>query len=507
MLRRIPLALLLSVLALAVACTNKKVNNPLKDVGSKQPDKVLFDRAMDAMKHNRFDVARLTLQTLINTYPDSEFIARAKLSVADSWYAEGGSAALAQAEIEYNDFKTFFPNMAEAAEAQLKIANIHYQQMEKPDRDYTHALRAEQEYRNLILQFPEQAKLVATAKQRLMEVQEVLAQREFEIGRFYFLRPSYPAAIARLKSVVDQYPLYSKADEALYLLGQSYEAEVAMIRARPSCVNNRGPAGCVPELQKGRLIQDFAKQAADAYSRILTRYPVMERTDSAKLRLEALHQPIPRPTKAALAQNKAEEDSRRESPLTTRVMRNFSKHPDVAQASRVGEPTLVDPPSMSASEVMQQATRAMIGAPAAGNNSASVETVGKGAPGENQAAPRSDVPNAALSAEPAGSTAATAPPPDSNELAPNAPAAAPPEADSADELKPNVTQDNTQALPPPAQVNEIQAGSVTGGQAAASAAKPVDTASSSSSDDKADDAAISSSKKKKKKGLKKVVPF
>ncbi len=80
------------MLAFAVACTNKKVNNPLADVGSKQPDKVLFDRAMDAMKHNRFDVARITLQTLINTYPDSEYIARAKLAVADSWYAEGGSA-------------------------------------------------------------------------------------------------------------------------------------------------------------------------------------------------------------------------------------------------------------------------------------------------------------------------------------------------------------------------------------------------------------------------------
>src|SRR5690242_16024803 len=101
--RRIPVILLLGVLAFSIACTNKKVNNPLANVGSKQPDKVLFDRAMDALKHNRFDVARLTLQTLINTYPDSEFIARAKLGVADSWYAEGGSAALAQAEVEYKD--------------------------------------------------------------------------------------------------------------------------------------------------------------------------------------------------------------------------------------------------------------------------------------------------------------------------------------------------------------------------------------------------------------------
>jgi len=122
--RRFPVIVLLGALAFSVACTNKKVNNPLANVGSKQPDKVLFDRAMDAMKHNRFDVARMTLQTLINTYPDSEFIARAKLAVGDSWYAEGGTAALTQAEIEYKDFETFFPNMPEAAEAQLKIANI-----------------------------------------------------------------------------------------------------------------------------------------------------------------------------------------------------------------------------------------------------------------------------------------------------------------------------------------------------------------------------------------------
>src|SRR6202167_3368040 len=151
--RRASFVVVLSVLLrLTAACTNKKSVNPLANVGSKQPDKVLFDKAMDAMKHNRFDVARITLQTLINTYPDSEYIARAKLAVGDSWYAEGGTASLAQAEQEYRDFETFFPNMPEAAEAQLKIANIQYEQMEKADRDYTHAKRAGDEYRKMILQ-------------------------------------------------------------------------------------------------------------------------------------------------------------------------------------------------------------------------------------------------------------------------------------------------------------------------------------------------------------------
>src|SRR5206468_10168903 len=207
---------------------NKKVSNPLAKVDSKQPDKVLFDRGMDAMKHNHFDVARITMQTLIATYPDSEFVARAKLALADSWYAEGGSAGMAQAEQEYRDFETFFPNMPEAAEAQLKIANIHFSEMEKPDRDFTHAVRAEQEYRQVILQYPDNQKVVAEAKIKLMQVQEVIAEREYRVGRFYYLRGSYAAAIARLQSLVDRYPLYSKADEALYLIGQSYEQQIAL---------------------------------------------------------------------------------------------------------------------------------------------------------------------------------------------------------------------------------------------------------------------------------------
>src|SRR2546423_10878704 len=293
MFRRLPVLIALVFLTLFVAgCHHNKVANPIANVNSKQPDKVLFDRAMDAMNHGKYDVARMTLQTLINTYPDSEYIARAKLAVGDSWYAEGGSASLAQAETQYKDFITFFPNMPEAAEAQLKIANIHYQQMEKPDRDYTHAMRAEDEYRQLIMQFPD-SKLVPEAKQRLLEVQEVLAEREFRVGRFYYLRESYPAAIARLRSVVDRYPLYSQADEALYLLGQAYEGEIAMVRSRKG-----------NEVAKARMIQEFTNGAAESYSRIVTRCPLMNRMEEAKARLEALHQPVPRPTKTAVAQNK-----------------------------------------------------------------------------------------------------------------------------------------------------------------------------------------------------------
>jgi outer membrane protein assembly factor BamD len=317
---------------------------------------------MDAMRHNRFDVARLTLQTLINTYPDSEYIARAKLAVGDSWYAEGGTAALAQAEQEYNDFAIFFPNMPEAAEAQLKIANIHYQQMEKADRDYTHAKRAEDEYRKMILQYPD-SKLVPEAKQRLLEVQEVLGEREFEIGRFYYLRQSYPASIARLQSLVEKYPLYSRADEALYLLGQNYEGQIARMRTAPTCDVHGMPRGCATEALKARYIEELSKSAAAEYSKILTRYPLMDRSDDAKKRLAALHQPIPRPTKAAVAENRAEMNSRSESTTVQKLMGLVKKGPDMANAAKVGEPPLADPEPVAATSVVHKETFAAIGAP------------------------------------------------------------------------------------------------------------------------------------------------
>jgi outer membrane protein assembly factor BamD len=483
--RRIPLIVLLAVLlTLAAACTNKKSVNPLANVGSKQPDKVLFDKAMDAMHHNRFDVARLTLQTLINTYPDSEYIARAKLAVGDSWYAEGGTAALAQAEQEYSDFEIFFPNMPEAAEAQLKIANIHYQQMEKSDRDYTHAKRAEDEYRKMILTYPD-SKLVPEAKQRLLEVQEVLADREYEIGRFYYLRESYPASIARLQSLVDKYPLYSRADEALYLLGQDYEAQIARIRNGPSCDAKGLPRGCVPEAVKGRYVGELTKDASREYDKILTRYPMMDRADDARKRLTALHQPVPRPTKAAVAQNKAEIASRSEASITQKMMGLIKKGPDVAKAAKTGEPTLVEPEPVSVRDVIRGET---FGASGGGEKTLGVEIVKPNESGASDAA----APAGATPGSPFGAAATgTAPPAnDANELKPTAPA-------DSNELKPTDTGADP-SLPPPVQVNEIQSGQ-SSSSSSATAANADNTPAS--------DEDLSSSKKKRKKGLKKLNPF
>ncbi len=305
---------LAAVLLSGCGFRRKKYENPIA-TDSAQPDKTLFDRAIYDLEKSRYEVARLTLQTLINTYPDSEYLAKAKLAIADSWYRQGGSSALAQAEAEYKDFITFFPTMEESVEAQLKVAMIHYQQMEKPDRDRTHAIRAEQELKQLLIQFPN-SKFSEEAMQRLREVQEVLAEGEFRIGRFYFIKGSNRAAVARLKDLADHYPYYSQADTALWMLAKTYE----------------------------RSGKEFQDPAALAYSRIASDYPLSDHLDEAKQRLGQWKKPIPEAKPEAIARMKFEQEHRETTGMVRRSMGIFSKRPDVSMAAKTGDPMLVNIP-------------------------------------------------------------------------------------------------------------------------------------------------------------------
>src|SRR6202051_4761840 len=116
----------------------------------------------------------------------------AQIAGGDSWYRESGSAELTPAAGEVSDF--------------------------------TNAQQAEKAYRDMINMFPDSA-LIPRAKQKLRDVQEVLAERETQIGLYYESRENFNASIARLKTVVDTFPLYSKSDQALLAIGDAYAGE------------------------------------------------------------------------------------------------------------------------------------------------------------------------------------------------------------------------------------------------------------------------------------------
>ena len=316
--------------------------NPLANVHSLQPDKELYDKAMHAMKKGHYDVARLDLQTLLNTYPDTEYAMRAKLAVGDTWYKEGGTAAMAQAEQEYKDFITFFPNTPEAAEAQMKVGDIYFSEMEKPDRDPQNAQQAETAYRQMMEQFPD-SPLVPRAKQRLREVQEVLAQRQFEIGEFYLSQQNWAASIARLQTVADNYPLFSHSDQTLISIGDAFAQQASLVQN----LN-------IPAKAKAELVKAYDSRAQQAWDRVVTHYAMAPHVEEAKDRLIAAGMGVPEPSAAEMAESEAEEGSRTPIRLKDRALGLIQHGPNTIQSVRVGEPTMADVAPVMAPAIEQK---------------------------------------------------------------------------------------------------------------------------------------------------------
>jgi outer membrane protein assembly factor BamD len=193
-------------------------------------DRVLFEEAAKEVRKGHHDTGRLLFATIINTYPDSPFLALAKLAIADSFFLEGTTSSLIQAAQAYQDWLTFFPTDPLADDASLKVAEAEMRQMGLSDRDISHARKAEQRLKVLLQQYPK-SPLRATVEARLAQVQENLAMHNLQIARFYYdvkyrtNKGGLKGAQSRLKEVVDKYPCFSYNDEVYFRLASTYQAE------------------------------------------------------------------------------------------------------------------------------------------------------------------------------------------------------------------------------------------------------------------------------------------
>jgi outer membrane protein assembly factor BamD len=288
----------------------KKVDKSTDASNTAEPDKQLYDKAISDIKHGKHEVGRLGLQTLINTYPDSEYLAKAKLAIADSYFKEGGTANITQAIAGYKDFIVFFPFLPEAAYAQMQVAMANYNEMAKADRDNTHARASEEEFQTFLTKYPKDP-LAPQAQQRLREVQEIIADGQYRIAYYYYLKGDKRAAAGRLIPLTKRYPLYSKSDTALWMLGDIFEKS------------------------------ERKDIAGSYYGQIVRNYPLSTHAPDAKAKLKAFNMPIPQPDAKAVAWMTAEQNAPR--PKETVVHRSFGmlhSGPDVHAAALSGVPTM-----------------------------------------------------------------------------------------------------------------------------------------------------------------------
>jgi outer membrane protein assembly factor BamD len=238
------------------------------------PDKTLFETGQEYLSKSQYIKARLAFQTLISTYPDSELSADAYLAMGDSFYDEGGTENIIQAEDQYKNFIIFFPTHPKAADAQLKIISGNMRLMRSPDRDSTYSIKAEAAIKKFLEQFAD-SDFTPIVRQYQTEVEENLAQGDFGVGSFYYEKGNYIGAKSRFQEIVDQYRDFTGMDEALFRLADSLEK-----------IKN-------------------PNEAAAYYAKIATGFPFSKRFEDAKDRLQKLGIPLPPVDTLLAAQNQA----------------------------------------------------------------------------------------------------------------------------------------------------------------------------------------------------------
>jgi outer membrane protein assembly factor BamD len=184
--------------------------------------------------------------------------------------------------------------------------------MDKADRDPTHALRAEEECRQLTGAVPQQQVRSRKPSRLLRNIQEVLADHEYRVGYFYHQKGSLSAAANRLEALTTHYPLYSQADEALWRLGDSYE----------------------------RMGPKYADRSASAYARLVRDYPLSQYVDDAQAKLRGMERDIPEADPVALARMKYEEANSKAPGMMGKFWGIFKRNPDMSLAAKSGQPSM-----------------------------------------------------------------------------------------------------------------------------------------------------------------------
>ena len=180
-------------------------------------DQELMSLAESAFAQKKYDEGRKHLQRLINHFPESELVPIARLSVGRTYFDE---KRYDEARAEYQRFIELFPRHEQVDEVQYYTGLSYFRQIEKVDRDQTMTEKAVREFRTLVTEF-RHSQFVPDAQKKLAECYRQLVERELYVGKFYFYRESYGAAIPRFESILKQYPGSKYHDQALYYLGES----------------------------------------------------------------------------------------------------------------------------------------------------------------------------------------------------------------------------------------------------------------------------------------------
>lgn len=180
----------------------------------------LYNLAKDNLDRNRFSVAAAMFAEVERQHPYSPWARRAQLMGAFSHYlARDYPEAVQTAE----RFLSIHPGNRDAPYAQYLIALSYYEQISDVTRDQAVTQQALDALGELVRLHPD-TQYAADARLKIDLVNDHLAGKEMEIGRFYQRRRQWLAATLRFRRVIDSHQQTTHAPEALMRLTECYLA-------------------------------------------------------------------------------------------------------------------------------------------------------------------------------------------------------------------------------------------------------------------------------------------
>jgi len=165
-------------------------------------------------------------------HPYSVWARRAQLMSSFSYYL---ARKYPEAVSSARRFLTIHPGNKEAPYAHYLVAMSFYQQIEDVTRDQRITQQASDAFGELVRRYPE-SRYAADARLKLDLINDHLAGKEMEVGRFYQRSGQWLASTTRFRNVVEKYPTTSHAPESLERLVECYLALGIPREARKAAV-------------------------------------------------------------------------------------------------------------------------------------------------------------------------------------------------------------------------------------------------------------------------------
>jgi outer membrane protein assembly factor BamD len=224
------LSLVLVILAGFVACTSGSRKPP---VGTLEPDKFLWERGTQELNKKHWLTAREYFRELMDSYPQSQYRADAKLGLADSYLGEGSAESQVLGINEYREFLSYYPTHPRADYAQFKLGMSYYYQMHGPDRDQSETDEAIVELTRFVEQH-QNSKLIDEGRKRLREARDRKSDADYRVGYFYLRTQKFPpAAVDRFQAILKNDPGYTRRDAVYFYLAQALIAMKREAEALP----------------------------------------------------------------------------------------------------------------------------------------------------------------------------------------------------------------------------------------------------------------------------------